>query len=66
MDTTLIVSFTEIMRYRQKLRRTCMPKAKPVSLWPLSFDDALRKVVGTPPPEESEKPRKKRKAKRAA
>jgi hypothetical protein len=42
-----------------------MPKAKPVSLWPLSFDDALRKLVNTPPPEKSDKPRKKRKAKRA-
>lgn len=32
-----------------------MPKAKPVSLWPLSFDDALRKLIGTPPPPKSAK-----------
>ena len=40
-----------------------MPKAKPVSLWPLSFDEALRKLVSTAPPNKAEKP-KKRKATR--
>ncbi len=26
-----------------------MPKAKPVWLWPLSFDAALKKAIGAPP-----------------
>jgi hypothetical protein len=37
-----------------------MSKAKPVSLWPLSFDEALKKLIGTPPPTKSAKPKKKR------
>ena len=36
-----------------------MPKAKPVSLWPLSFDEALKKLVNTRPPRKQEKPRKR-------
>jgi hypothetical protein len=38
-----------------------MPKAKPVSLWPLSFDEALKKLIGTPPPQKQ--PKKRGKAK---
>ena len=39
-----------------------MPKAKPLSLWPLSFDDALRKLIAAGPPT---KPEKKKRAKKA-
>jgi len=38
-----------------------MPKAKPVSLWPLSFDEALKKLIGTPPSTKATKPKKKSK-----
>lgn len=37
-----------------------MPKAKPVSLWPLSFDEALKKLIEAPP----SRPAKQRKPKR--
>jgi hypothetical protein len=39
-----------------------MPKAKPISLWPLSFDEALKKLIGTPPAAKATKPKKKSKA----
>ena len=41
-----------------------MPRAEPMSLWPLSFDDVLRKMINTPPPENSPKPKRKHSSKR--
>jgi len=32
-----------------------MPKAKPISLWGLSFDEALRKLIESPPPAKAPK-----------
>jgi len=32
----------------------------------MSFDDALRKLIGTPPPDKSPKPKKKRRVQRPA
>ena len=42
-----------------------MAKAKPLSLWPLSFDEALKKLIETPPPLKSTKPKKRGKTKPA-
>jgi hypothetical protein len=38
-----------------------VPKAKPVSLWPLSFDEALKKLINTPPAAKATKPKKRSK-----
>ena len=36
-----------------------MPKAKPVSLYPLSFDEAIKAIIGTEPKTEKKKPTRK-------